>query len=240
MPLSPNPAHGATDVSLDQVLEWQSSDPDGDPITYTVAFGKDYPPTVVDSVTVTSYDPSRLRGTVHYWIITVSDGISTTAGSMWVFGITSILDYPVFLPLVGRSHSSPIPSEEVHIPAGTFQMGCDSSNPNEYCRSTEQPLHNVYLDDYYIDKHEATNAQYKACVDAAIGDPPASNWSYTRPDYFGNQVYDDYPVIFRGPMLLVIAPGQASGCRPRPSGKGQLGGAATHVCTPGEKMFLTA
>ena len=98
MPHSPNPAHGATDVSLDQVLEWQSSDPDGDPITYTVAFGKDYPPTVVDSVTVTSYDPSRLdAGTVYYWIITASDGIVTHSRiyvGVWHYVNTGLSSFP--------------------------------------------------------------------------------------------------------------------------------------------------
>lgn len=52
-----------------------------------------------------------------------------------------------------------IPSEMVLIPAGEFQMG---SNDN----TDEKPVHTVYIDAFYIDKYEVTNAQYKAFIDA--------------------------------------------------------------------------
>jgi formylglycine-generating enzyme required for sulfatase activity len=42
----------------------------------------------------------------------------------------------------------------VHVPAGEFTMGSDEGD------SDEQPVHTVYLDAFYIDKTEVTNAQF--------------------------------------------------------------------------------
>ena len=50
-------------------------------------------------------------------------------------------------------------TEMVHIPAGEFQMGSD-----EITEAT--PRHTVYLDEFYIDPYEVTNAQFKAFIDA--------------------------------------------------------------------------
>ena len=50
----------------------------------------------------------------------------------------------------------------VLIPAGTFLMGSD----DEEAQDREKPVHTVHLDAFYMDKHEVTNAQFKAFVDA--------------------------------------------------------------------------
>ena len=50
-------------------------------------------------------------------------------------------------------------TEMVRIPAGEFQMGS-----NEITDAA--PRHTVYLDAFYIDPYEVTNAQFKAFVDA--------------------------------------------------------------------------
>ncbi|HIE28304.1 TPA: hypothetical protein EYP66_13550, partial [Candidatus Poribacteria bacterium] len=48
----------------------------------------------------------------------------------------------------------------VLIPAGEFQMG--SNDGGKY----EQPVHTVFLDAYYIDAYEVTNAQFKKFLEA--------------------------------------------------------------------------
>jgi len=48
------------------------------------------------------------------------------------------------------------------IPAGEFQMGDNLNNGDR----DERPIHTVYVDAFYIDKYEVTNAQYRKFVKA--------------------------------------------------------------------------
>lgn len=76
----------------------------------------------------------------------------------------------------------------VLVPAGEFTMGSTSDGEN--------PIHTVYLDDFYMDKYEVTNAFYKACVDAGGCTTPKLPTSYTRSSYYDNPQFDDYPVLY--------------------------------------------
>jgi formylglycine-generating enzyme required for sulfatase activity len=72
----------------------------------------------------------------------------------------------------------------VYVPAGEFTMGGDEGGENEY------PAHTVYLNAFYIDKYEVTNAQYRQCVEAGVCDKPR----YTT--YYGNADCAQYPVVY--------------------------------------------
>ena len=50
----------------------------------------------------------------------------------------------------------------VRIPAGEFQMG----STHEDADPDENPIRRIYIDEFYIDKYEVTNEQYKQFVDA--------------------------------------------------------------------------
>ena len=73
----------------------------------------------------------------------------------------------------------------VRIPAGEFTMGRDDGADDE------RPAHAVWLDEYFIDRHEVTNAQFKTFCDATGGVYPNNpDWD---PDYFVSK--PDYPVV---------------------------------------------
>jgi formylglycine-generating enzyme required for sulfatase activity len=78
----------------------------------------------------------------------------------------------------------------VLIPAGEFAMGSNDGDPDE------KPVHQVYLDSYYMDRYEVTNTSYRGCVDAGYCTPPQRTSSLTHDDYFFNHEFDDYPVIY--------------------------------------------
>ena len=79
----------------------------------------------------------------------------------------------------------------VYVPAGEFTMGADDSGFID-----AQPVHIVYLDAFWIDQTEITNAMYARCVEAEACEPPSHVWSNVRASYYENSRYDNYPVVF--------------------------------------------
>jgi len=76
--------------------------------------------------------------------------------------------------------------EMVLVPEGEFTMGSDTSDHDD-----EKPVHQVYLDTFYVDKYEVTNVLYETCVDAGACKQPTD----TRSDYDNSQ-YAQHPVRF--------------------------------------------
>ena len=93
-----------------------------------------------------------------------------------------------------ESNGTPLPPNSVDanmalIPAGRFQMGSRNGDFDE------KPVHTVYVDAFYIDKYEVTNAQYKKFVDAN------PQWrkqriprAYHNGSYLSDWNVNDYPI----------------------------------------------
>lgn len=76
------------------------------------------------------------------------------------------------------------PEGMVLIPAGWFSMG----DHHDVGDSDEKPVHTVYIDAFYMDVYEVTNAQYEQFMDATGHRPPAF---WDDPDF--NQ--PNHPVV---------------------------------------------
>jgi len=111
-------------------------------------------------------------------------------------------------PTPAPTPSPTAPTGMVLVPAGDFSMGstdedidelfelCSTKIPDCERESLEDqyPQRLVYLDSFYIDEFEVTNAQYAQCVRG--GNCTESNpSSRNRSSYYANPEYDQYPVI---------------------------------------------
>lgn len=78
------------------------------------------------------------------------------------------------------------------IQGGSFQMG----GMSDKSQSDEKPSRKVTLKGFWMDVTEVTNAQYALCVAAGPCEAPNELKSATRPNYYTNSEFADYPVIF--------------------------------------------
>ncbi len=121
-------------------------------------------------------------------------------------------------PVTGTVKISEIDGAEmVYVPAGEFIMG--SSDSDSMASNDEKPQHTVYLDAFWIDKYEATNAQYRKCVEAGACAPPHDTRYYDYP------AYADHPVVYVDwPQAKAYCHWAGGGCQPKPNGRRRRGG----------------
>ncbi len=91
----------------------------------------------------------------------------------------------------------------VYVPAGGFSMGSSDADIDAVLAECsdctrdrfrdEQPQHAVYLDAFWIDKTEVTNAQYRICVEAGSCQTP-TGCVWGEPTY-DDSTKADHPVV---------------------------------------------
>jgi formylglycine-generating enzyme required for sulfatase activity len=75
--------------------------------------------------------------------------------------------------------------EQLFVPEGIFLMGDESSS----AYTNEKPVHEVYLDAFWIDKYEISNHQYKKCVESGNCSKPNDE------ALFNNSRFENFPVV---------------------------------------------
>jgi formylglycine-generating enzyme required for sulfatase activity len=92
-------------------------------------------------------------------------------------------------------------SVTVMIPSGTFLMGDKPETGLAVCEVSrtgcslddfldEAPVHEVFLDAFWIDKFEVTNLDFRRCVDAGVCTAPKFL------EFFHNPDFRNHPVVF--------------------------------------------
>jgi formylglycine-generating enzyme required for sulfatase activity len=88
--------------------------------------------------------------------------ISAIALGLIVLTYLIVKNWPV-------SPESTAPAEMVRIPAGSFMMGSNNHD-------NEKPPHQVYVDEFYLDKYEVTVARYQEFLAANPSQAQPGNW----------------------------------------------------------------
>jgi formylglycine-generating enzyme required for sulfatase activity len=147
---------------------------------------------------------SSVRVTYRNWNIPADEyhlsiGFRCATGTSLTFtpALPAETNTPVFTPI-----TKPLPEEITDskgikmrlVPAGKFTMGENSG------------VHEVYLDAYYMDVYEVTNAAYKACVDDGECELPkafkACPWDDEACElsrisvHYKDSTYADHPVVW--------------------------------------------
>jgi len=175
---NPNPADGATDVSVTTNVDWTAG---SDTASHDVYFGTSNPPPFIGNQTATTYDPATMAySTKHYWRIDEVNPSGTTTGIIWNF--TTMLPPP---PPPGPA-SNPNPADgatEVCIYADLgWTSGAGATSHDVYFGTSNPPsfIHNqtsTIFDPCTMD----CNMTYYWRIDAVniSGKATGSVWSFT-------------------------------------------------------------
>lgn len=122
----------------------------------------------------------------------------------------TLVHTPTLIPASGIGSTWVRPKDGmvmVYIPEGEFSMGVNIDTSMEFCQqyrsdcqrdwfTSEEPVHSVYLEAYWIDRTEVTNEMYALCINDRACNPPAHYAVIDPVNYFGDPRYANYPVIY--------------------------------------------
>jgi formylglycine-generating enzyme required for sulfatase activity len=155
--------------------------------------------------------------------VTVTSTMTTTSTVTITQTLTTM---PTDMPTHTPTHTLGIGSrlvrekdgmEMVYIPAGEFEMGASADEGYELCQEyrddckrswfeSEEPVHTVYVDAYWIDMYEVTNTQFAAFLNEMGNQEEGGvTWLNTGSDYVrihksgevwsADSGYEDHPVV---------------------------------------------
>jgi hypothetical protein len=206
-PSDPNPADGATDVSITTDLNWTGGDPDpGDTVTYDVYFGtSSTPPQVSDNQTGTSYDLGTLNySTPYYWkIVSWDNHGASTAGPIWSF--TTEVNYPPYTP------SNPTPANGTTDVPITINLSWTGGDPD--------PEDTVTYDVYFGTVNPPTT-KVSENQSATTYDP--GTMLYSTSYYWMIVAWDNHNASSAGPVWMFTteeSPNQPPATPIKPSGR---------------------
>jgi len=105
--------------------------------------------------------------------------------------VAGVLLMLLYLSVSFANRINPPPEVMVHVPAGEFLMGSNEGDPD--AEDDEHPQHTVYVGEFWIDKTEVTNAQYRKCVETGACRAPTT-YDYGDPTY-SDSSKADHPVV---------------------------------------------
>lgn len=105
----------------------------------------------------------------------------------WLLWAALMLFVPLRLGWPQLLSSAPM----VEIPAGTYMI----SDPASSAPAGSGRFRTVTLSAYAIDQHEVTNSAYRHCWEQGACPIPSSFDSQSRPGYFVDRAFNDFPVV---------------------------------------------
>jgi len=104
-----------------------------------------------------------------------------------VLPVLPALLVPPALPAVATRISPRGNAVQIYIPLGAFIMGSNSTDDDR------APVHAVYLDAFWIDQTDVTNAQFAQCVEAGAC---TYHVSFETNPRFTDPAYANHPVVY--------------------------------------------